>query len=173
MVALFFFFVFFFLMIRRPPRSTLFPYTTLFRSPHALFLTLWRHQQLDALHLGVGHRSFAEITRIRSVLRLPAHVLCHLFQHRQQLLLVIGILRHRRHDDLRMTLYRCLRVVGLHEAFRRPVFHDAGFRIGEVPLRLRFWCGLLGIGHLWRAPSELFALRLFLPAPLFQLRFLH
>src|SRR5258708_27503997 len=27
-----FFFCFFFLMIRRPPRSTLFPYTTLFRS---------------------------------------------------------------------------------------------------------------------------------------------
>src|SRR5438477_7568695 len=30
--SLFFFFFFFFLMIRRPPRSTLFPYTTLFRS---------------------------------------------------------------------------------------------------------------------------------------------
>src|SRR5215469_17557300 len=29
---LFFFCFFFFLMIRRPPRSTLFPYTTLFRS---------------------------------------------------------------------------------------------------------------------------------------------
>src|SRR5256885_14060012 len=28
----FYFFFFFFLMIRRPPRSTLFPYTTLFRS---------------------------------------------------------------------------------------------------------------------------------------------
>src|SRR5574341_2260460 len=27
-------FFFFFLMIRRPPRSTLFPYTTLFRSAH-------------------------------------------------------------------------------------------------------------------------------------------
>src|SRR5438270_5996965 len=27
-----YFFIFFFLMIRRPPRSTLFPYTTLFRS---------------------------------------------------------------------------------------------------------------------------------------------
>src|SRR3712207_8369349 len=27
---------FFFLMIRRPPRSTLFPYTTLFRSPELL-----------------------------------------------------------------------------------------------------------------------------------------
>src|SRR5438874_9646309 len=29
--------LFFFLMIRRPPRSTLFPYTTLFRSRGALF----------------------------------------------------------------------------------------------------------------------------------------
>src|SRR5882762_10950222 len=29
-------FFFFFLMIRRPPRSTLFPYTTLFRSRRAL-----------------------------------------------------------------------------------------------------------------------------------------
>src|SRR5258707_7032482 len=28
--------IFFFLMIRRPPRSTLFPYTTLFRSFHAV-----------------------------------------------------------------------------------------------------------------------------------------
>src|SRR2546422_5114813 len=34
-------------MIRRPPRSTLFPYTTLFRSP---FLIVWDQQQL--LYLG-------------------------------------------------------------------------------------------------------------------------
>src|SRR5688572_33081058 len=33
----FFYFFFFFLMIRRPPRSTLFPYTTLFRSPREAF----------------------------------------------------------------------------------------------------------------------------------------
>src|SRR5229473_4174734 len=32
-MSFFFSFFFFFLMIRRPPRSTLFPYTTLFRSP--------------------------------------------------------------------------------------------------------------------------------------------
>src|SRR5215510_15912821 len=32
MVCCFVLFFFFFLMIRRPPRSTLFPYTTLFRS---------------------------------------------------------------------------------------------------------------------------------------------
>src|SRR2546430_17416424 len=33
------FFFFFFLMIRRPPRSTLFPYTTLFRSKRVSFLS--------------------------------------------------------------------------------------------------------------------------------------
>src|SRR6267154_3802017 len=32
LLLILFFFFFFFLMIRRPPRSTLFPYTTLFRS---------------------------------------------------------------------------------------------------------------------------------------------
>src|SRR5205807_9740074 len=32
LLCLCFYFFFFFLMIRRPPRSTLFPYTTLFRS---------------------------------------------------------------------------------------------------------------------------------------------
>src|SRR2546430_16017376 len=43
-------FFFFFLMIRRPPRSTLFPYTTLFRSPtnHGKFgymdLMAWKNQ---------------------------------------------------------------------------------------------------------------------------------
>src|SRR5690349_22013932 len=32
LITMFLVFIFFFLMIRRPPRSTLFPYTTLFRS---------------------------------------------------------------------------------------------------------------------------------------------
>jgi len=35
-------FFFFFLMIRRPPRSTLFPYTTLFRSVSAVVLSTWK-----------------------------------------------------------------------------------------------------------------------------------
>src|SRR5256885_7651580 len=48
--------LFFFLMIRRPPRSTLFPYTTLFRSrqtpvmpPHAVQITLpdWVDDAVD------------------------------------------------------------------------------------------------------------------------------
>src|SRR5476649_3044998 len=37
---------FFFLMIRRPPRSTLFPYTTLFRSPRR------RHPEAPGVALG-------------------------------------------------------------------------------------------------------------------------
>src|SRR5260221_6521600 len=41
-----FFFFFFFLMIRRPPRSTLFPYTTLFRS-RAKWMTIGK-QWVDA-----------------------------------------------------------------------------------------------------------------------------
>src|SRR2546428_6921521 len=42
-------FFFFFLMIRRPPRSTLFPYTTLFRSQLADQHGLYRaHQPVDA-----------------------------------------------------------------------------------------------------------------------------
>src|SRR5690349_22694562 len=38
MLASHFFLFFFFLMIRRPPRSTLFPYTTLFRSIDGVFI---------------------------------------------------------------------------------------------------------------------------------------
>src|ERR1044071_10021778 len=45
-------FYFFFLMIRRPPRSTLFPYTTLFRSHHA-----------DGEHDGTDHDTGGDGTR--------------------------------------------------------------------------------------------------------------
>src|SRR6266487_5928014 len=48
----FYFFFFFFLMIRRPPRSTLFPYTTLFRSRRRLVVP-------DAGAVVGGFRPFA------------------------------------------------------------------------------------------------------------------
>src|SRR5690349_23606725 len=70
------FFLFFFLMIRRPPRSTLFPYTTLFRSrgrrPHvrkgrralAQNHRFWRRQgPRDAQARGEGDR---KSTRLNS-----------------------------------------------------------------------------------------------------------
>src|SRR5258708_9284554 len=43
--------VFFFLMIRRPPRSTLFPYTTLFRSEDVLVSEIREVSE----HLFLGH----------------------------------------------------------------------------------------------------------------------
>src|SRR6266487_1312495 len=47
--------ILFFLMIRRPPRSTLFPYTTLFRSPRRWRRRL-RRPSLDRLSSGVRSR---------------------------------------------------------------------------------------------------------------------
>src|SRR2546427_6904639 len=47
------FLVFFFLMIRRPPRSTLFPYTTLFRS-RVIGVVLVGQACGDGLHQQVG-----------------------------------------------------------------------------------------------------------------------
>src|SRR3712207_8867885 len=41
--------MFFFLMIRRPPRSTLFPYTTLFRS-----LEVYRDERDESVRLAAG-----------------------------------------------------------------------------------------------------------------------
>src|SRR5438105_11148888 len=46
---------FFFLMIRRPPRSTLFPYTTLFRSCDA------RHQRHETLERPAARRQVLEL----------------------------------------------------------------------------------------------------------------
>src|SRR2546422_8253175 len=44
------FFLFFFLMIRRPPRSTLFPYTTLFRSVRKSALLVLRAKLIFQRH---------------------------------------------------------------------------------------------------------------------------
>src|SRR2546426_2085439 len=44
-------FIFFFLMIRRPPRSTLFPYTTLFRSRPAELLVQEPDRGCDDRHI--------------------------------------------------------------------------------------------------------------------------
>src|SRR2546430_11954679 len=51
-------FFFFFLMIRRPPRSTLFPYTTLFRSDRGLGSRARRHGAQPGLgdRAEAGHR---------------------------------------------------------------------------------------------------------------------
>src|SRR3712207_7122384 len=64
-------FLFFFLMIRRPPRSTLFPYTTLFRSP------------IDVRYIGhdpftrQGHPATSQDVWLRAAGKLPDDPVLH------------------------------------------------------------------------------------------------
>src|SRR2546429_4347694 len=77
MLITIFFFFFFFLMIRRPPRSTLFPYTTLFRSssfgsmdqaPRVLRISLF-------IRLNDGPRSEEHTSELQSRLHLVCRLL--------------------------------------------------------------------------------------------------
>src|SRR5689334_24097843 len=69
------YFLFFFLMIRRPPRSTLFPYTTLFRSVH---LRRPGNHVLDVVRMAgtvdVGIRSEEHTSELQS----QFHLVCRL-----------------------------------------------------------------------------------------------
>src|SRR5690348_17573983 len=79
----FFFFFFFFLMIRRPPRSTLFPYTTLFRSgqrkvERAAFAELARDPDRAAMCL--DDRSEEHTSELQS----PVHLVCRLLLEKKK-----------------------------------------------------------------------------------------
>src|ERR1039457_7372292 len=63
--------VVFFLMIRRPPRSTLFPYTTLFRSVHH-HLYLRHHRRPER-----GH-AYLRSEEHTSELQSPCNLVCRL-----------------------------------------------------------------------------------------------
>src|SRR5690349_22491372 len=76
--------LFFFLMIRRPPRSTLFPYTTLFRSWNPIFLEFLRK---------------AEQTRSGQSPRLLVEVVCDSPAHAESAPLMAGELRSEEHTS--------------------------------------------------------------------------
>src|SRR2546430_10335673 len=61
---------FFFLMIRRPPRSTLFPYTTLFRSLPARGAGLLRPERRPAIPIHAGDIPVRELREDRKSTRL-------------------------------------------------------------------------------------------------------
>src|SRR2546426_11901216 len=80
---------FFFLMIRRPPRSTLFPYTTLFRSRMAY--DQMRRDQLAVAHvLTQAHDSAASIDALArseehtSELQSPCNLVCRLLLEKKK-----------------------------------------------------------------------------------------
>src|SRR6266487_5827341 len=71
-----FFFVFFFLMIRRPPRSTLFPYTTLFRS-----IRSWPPSPVPRTRARPAADRSEEHT---SELQSPVHLVCRLLLEKKK-----------------------------------------------------------------------------------------
>src|SRR5688572_32098157 len=80
------FYIFFFLMIRRPPRSTLFPYTTLFRSKIRLNVCnqITIHlleKQLTLLSLGPARSRSEEHT---SELQSQSNLVCRLLLEKKK-----------------------------------------------------------------------------------------
>src|SRR6266581_5928497 len=71
--------LFFFLMIRRPPRSTLFPYTTLFRS-YGQIRRQHRHRRLRR-RLGRAVRSEEHTSELQS----PVHLVCRLLLEKKKI----------------------------------------------------------------------------------------
>src|SRR2546422_5900508 len=80
---------FFFLIIRRPPRSTLFPYTTLFRSPQPARRSIGYHSDLQITEEGLRqHREQAGILRLgraKPPLDIPRNALIRSEEHTSEL----------------------------------------------------------------------------------------
>src|SRR5258708_39225406 len=72
------FFFFFFLMIRRPPRSTLFPYTTLFRSRQ------WRPARWRAARRAARASAPSRSEEHTSELQSPDHLVCRLLLEKKK-----------------------------------------------------------------------------------------
>src|SRR5436305_12764975 len=80
---------FFFLMIRRPPRSTLFPYTTLFRSrprPQGPDDVRADDGRLLDLHPQPGHRAGHRSEEHTSELQSRPHLVCRLLLEKKKTL---------------------------------------------------------------------------------------
>src|SRR5438046_10766157 len=83
-----FIFHLFFLMIRRQPRSTLFPYTTLFRSNTVLISSLGGGNGLSLGRLSITDRSGASATRSEehtSELQSLTNIVCRLLLEKKNL----------------------------------------------------------------------------------------
>src|SRR5258708_9644955 len=73
-------FIFFFLMIRRPPRSTLFPYTTLFRS----LVWLTPPRRFRSAHRPPDPSGQSRSEEHTSELQSPDHLVCRLLLEKKK-----------------------------------------------------------------------------------------
>src|SRR5437016_9031179 len=73
---------FFFLLIRRPPRSTLFPYTTLFRSPVAGWTgNPSSRASVSSCRVAAGRRSEEHTSELQSLTNLVCRLLLEKKKH--------------------------------------------------------------------------------------------
>src|SRR5258708_9010929 len=73
-------------MIRRPPRSTLFPYTTLFRSERNELgaLKIWIESDPERRGNPNGHKSECRSEEHTSELQSPDHLVCRLLLEKKK-----------------------------------------------------------------------------------------
>src|SRR5256885_3812933 len=74
---------FFFLMIRRPPRSTLFPYTTLFRSPPPMARAA-QPLRRSAARSGTARWRWSRSEEHTSELQSPCNLVCRLLLEKKK-----------------------------------------------------------------------------------------
>src|SRR2546426_12306089 len=78
--------LFFFLMIRRPPRSTLFPYTTLFRSVIPGGIEADRFAPRPQVEREAGRLVFHRSEEHTSELQSPCNLVCRLLLEKKKIL---------------------------------------------------------------------------------------
>src|SRR2546430_8517808 len=81
-------FHFFFLMIRRPPRSTLFPYTTLFRSRRLLDGQRGGDPLPGNLRLGAGAQGRPRSEEHTSELQSQSNLVCRLLLEKKKTIVI-------------------------------------------------------------------------------------
>src|SRR2546425_7144861 len=88
-------FFFFFLMIRRPPRSTLFPYTTLFRSRDAVVVNghgsgpercIGGHDRPHFIGRDIDHDAIDRSEEHTSELQSLAYLVCRLLLEKKKII---------------------------------------------------------------------------------------
>src|SRR2546425_3027842 len=104
-------FVFFFLMIRRPPRSTLFPYTTLFRSSsysprHRVRLQPGIRQRSSRVSVPPATEAGPRSEEHTSELQSLAYLVCRLLlekkkkkKHTSSKAIALNFIQHHRETD--------------------------------------------------------------------------
>src|SRR5438876_1949368 len=93
---------FFFLMIRRPPRSTLFPYTTLFRSQRGIAVERTpghHHERHGAPVAGQEARSEEHTSELQS----PVHLVCRLLLEKKK--------KNKQNTLVKNTKYNCNTII--------------------------------------------------------------